>query len=491
MQAKDLPLFELFTRLQEAGLPLGLDEYAILVKALQAGFGVHDQATLSRLCQTLWVKNEEESQIFDYHFAEIIGPTARSRSEIAPTNSQTTYLHQESISSHGIATQKSRRLLNRAIIIFTLFLVSLAGLKLMRIEQEDINSPSPSLEQQQTTPNNSVTETEETPAGQQQQITPNNPGKSTEETPKVPITLLVFSVGSMLCGTCVSWLFIRQLTVLRNAAPDDRNADITTQIDTFQTEMITLDKGEVHLAEVFQESTNQNASTPRIQKIRRDEYFPLTRRQMRQGWRYLRRSSRQGPKTEFDVEGTVNQIANQGLFLEVLMRAPRSNRSDLVLLLDQDGSMVPFHSLSKQFMDTALRSGRLGNASVYYFHNCPRKYLYHDAQLQESEHLDHFLNRRLSLKSFVVIISDAGAARGGLNTNRILQTQEFLDQLKKWARSIVWLNPLPRNRWERTTANEIANFVPMFEINRTEFQSAIDTLRGQRKGYTTFSKTVL
>ncbi|MEM8610878.1 MAG: VWA domain-containing protein [Cyanobacteria bacterium P01_H01_bin.105] len=490
MQAKDLPLFELFTCLQEAGLPLGLDEYALLIKALQAGFGVHDQAALSQLCRTLWVKNEEEQQIFDYHFAKIVGPTALSYKEIAQANSQTSYFHQESISSNGIGTQKSRHLLKRAGIIFALFLVSLVGLRFLYVRQEEINTSSPPLGQNQNASNDSVASPEIDLPGQQQPI-PNNPVTSTEEAPEVLIKLLVLSVGSMLFGASVSWVFIRQLTVLVNTAPDDSDAEVMNQIDTFQTEMLAIDKTEVHLAEISRKLPKQNASIPSVQNLRQDNYFPLTRRQMRQGWRHLRRSSRQGPKTEFDIAGTINQIASQGLFLEPLMRAPRSNRSDLVLLLDQDGSMMPFHSLSRQFVDTALRSGRLGSVSAYYFHNCPSKYLYNDAQLQQPEYLNSLLNGRLSLKSFVVIISDAGAARGGLNANRILKTKVFLEQLKQCVRFVVWLNPLPRIRWEYTTASEIASLVPMFEINRTEFQSAIDTLRGQRKDYATFTKTVL
>lgn len=105
--------------------------------------------------------------------------------------------------------------------------------------------------------------------------------------------------------------------------------------------------------------------------IKSREYFPVTRRQMKQNWRYLRRPVREGIPTELDIEATVNQIGQQGVLLEPVLLPPRINQSELLLLIDQDGSMVPFHSLSRRLAETAVRGGRLGKAGIYYFHNCP------------------------------------------------------------------------------------------------------------------------
>ncbi|MCJ8283715.1 MAG: hypothetical protein MJK14_29035, partial [Rivularia sp. ALOHA_DT_140] len=69
----ELPLQELFTKLREAGLSLGIDEYQLVLRSLQAGFGIADRAALKRLCQTLWVKSAEEKSILNYYFEQIIG----------------------------------------------------------------------------------------------------------------------------------------------------------------------------------------------------------------------------------------------------------------------------------------------------------------------------------------------------------------------------------------------------------------------------------
>ncbi len=42
----------------------------------------------------------------------------------------------------------------------------------------------------------------------------------------------------------------------------------------------------------------------------------------------------------------------------------------------------------------------------------------------------------------------------------------------------AWLNPMPRNRWEKTTAEDIARIVPMFSVNREGLNDAVNILRG-------------
>ena len=45
---------------------------------------------------------------------------------------------------------------------------------------------------------------------------------------------------------------------------------------------------------------------------------------------------------------------------------------------------------------------------------------------------------------------------------------------------MAWLNPMPQERWAGTTAEAIAQQVPMFEFNRAGLEQAIGALRGQR-----------
>jgi hypothetical protein len=213
------------------------------------------------------------------------------------------------------------------------------------------------------------------------------------------------------------------------------------------------------------------------------DYLPVTKRQMKQAWRYLRRPVREGPCTELDVEATANQIARHGILLEPVLVPRRINRSELVLLIDEDGSMVPFHSLAERLMETALRGGRFGKTGIYYFHNCPVDYLYCDPGHQEAETFEQVLSRLSPTRSSVLIFSDGGAARGSDNGDRLELTEAFLNRFKQRVRYMAWLNPVPKSRWPATTAGKIGRSIPMFECDRPGLQEAIGVLRGRRTNF--------
>jgi inactive STAND len=255
---------------------------------------------------------------------------------------------------------------------------------------------------------------------------------------------------------------------------------LTDWIETVEIEFDTLPL-EVQIVQTARQTFRRSEEISDNYLIINSEYFPVTNRQMKQIWRYLRRPLREGAPTELDVEATVNQIGCQGLLLELVLVPCRTNRAELLLLIDQDGSMVPFHALSHRLVETALRGGCIGKASIYYFHNCPTEYLYHDPNHQQAELVKDIVTNVCSHQTSVLIFSDAGAARNGYSRERYELTREFLVQLKQRVRYIAWLNPMPSSRWLNTTASEIACLLPMFEISRRGMQDAINVLRGRAR----------
>jgi uncharacterized protein with von Willebrand factor type A (vWA) domain len=209
-----------------------------------------------------------------------------------------------------------------------------------------------------------------------------------------------------------------------------------------------------------------------------DEYLPVTPRQIKQSWRFLRRRVREGSLAELDVEGTVEKICQQGVLLEPVMMPSYKNRAELVLLVDQGGSMVPFHHLSRQLIDKAQQGGNLTKIGVYYFYNYPEKYLYTDPNRLKYQLVTSILES-IDSRTGVLIVSDAGAARGNLNEVRVEYTVKFLKQLEQSVRYYAWLNPMPNDSWQDTTAGKIARFVPMFEMSCEGLNAAINTLRGR------------
>ncbi len=237
------------------------------------------------------------------------------------------------------------------------------------------------------------------------------------------------------------------------------------------------------------------------------DYLPVTRRQLKQGWRYLRRHVRQGPPAEIDIQATVRRITEDGFFLTPIMRPRRTNKAALLLLIDQNGSMAPFHVLSRRLEETVQTAGNLGQLAIFYFHDCPA--VVRDGRITTDFYREHIVTehpqglngRPLSqvLAEFdldytsVLIFSDAGAARASWDDERIQATYLFLYQLRSLGvKNIVWLNPMPEDRWDgdrlealnllekfENSATAIANFVPMVSMEQGGLYRAIDGLKGK------------
>ena len=75
-------------------------------------------------------------------------------------------------------------------------------------------------------------------------------------------------------------------------------------------------------------------------------------------------------------------------------------------------------------------------------------------------------------RSVVVVMSD------GYDTDPPERLAGELARLKKRARRLVWLNPLPADTWAGSTAGELARHVPMFPMDRLGMYRAVDVLRG-------------
>lgn len=209
-------------------------------------------------------------------------------------------------------------------------------------------------------------------------------------------------------------------------------------------------------------------------------YYPISRRSMAYTWRYLRRMVADGAPTVLDLDATVAQVAQQGFFLAPVYRRQERNEAKLLLLVDQNGSMVPFHRFTRDLVETVVDESGLSeeNVRVVYFQNVPAEQVYRDRYLTELRELQEFLSV-CDAETSVLVVSDAGAARGYRKLDRIRATTRFLFQLKRHTALVAWLNPMPLERWEGSSAEIIANLVPMYQMDKDGLSHAIDVVRGQ------------
>jgi uncharacterized protein with von Willebrand factor type A (vWA) domain len=243
--------------------------------------------------------------------------------------------------------------------------------------------------------------------------------------------------------------------------------------------------------------------------------FIINYREMAQAWRRLRKPVRQGAKIELDIEATIARRCRQGVVAPIVLVPRQRNAARVLLLIDRQGSMTPFHRAADELCNALRQSANLDDVTMFYFHNVPAEgaddtilaplseqlfptmdtvlaqieplttgNVYKDAELLEAEPLTKVLPM-YAAHAAVVLLSDAGAARKQYNTLRLLDTVAFLKALRLYTSTVIWLNPLPARKgkpddyWANTTAAQIARHIPMFPLTRWGLHQAVNVLRGQ------------
>ena len=203
---------------------------------------------------------------------------------------------------------------------------------------------------------------------------------------------------------------------------------------------------------------------------------PLGRLSMAYAWHTLRQLRPEGPRTELDLEATIDRVAVERHYTGPVYKRRLCHRARLLLLIDRRGSMGPFHHLTSDLVETASEARAFDRLDVRYFHNLFTDYIYRDPLLNRWQAVDDLLGG-IDARTMILIVSDAGAARGHFNPDRIIATIKLIVHLRKFGRETVWLNPMPSNRWEETSAEAISYAIPMFPLDRHGIFRAFHHLR--------------
>ena len=212
--------------------------------------------------------------------------------------------------------------------------------------------------------------------------------------------------------------------------------------------------------------------------IMTDNYHPFTERQLTQQWRRLRRRQVQGASRDIDLQATIKHVAQQGFFDTPVMQRHLVNDYRLVVLVDWKGSMLAFHTLSDLIVETLKQE--LPKTEVWYFRNHPQDYFYGRPDWTEAIETDKWLFQLAQNPAHILIVSDGGAARGNFVTERLQAWFRFFKQVKPIAPNIVWLNPMPQERWAGSTAGYVEKMVTMKPIN-DDVKSIKDLVLGLKR----------
>ncbi len=237
-------------------------------------------------------------------------------------------------------------------------------------------------------------------------------------------------------------------------------------------------------------SAVQVAGERHFKDFRQDTILDI--RQFQVAFRKLRQySSRmEGDRTILDIDKTVDETCDSGGMLKIVYDKPRKNTVKLLLLIDSDGSMMPYSQLCNRLFQAASKSNHFKDLKVYYFHNCIYDYLYTTPVCRRGEWVDtNWVLGNLNSEYKVIFVGDAAMApfelfrRGGNNVIGLFNEEpgiDWLNKFKKRYKKQIWLNPIEAKYWEnlygRETLHEIKDIFPMFELTLDGLERGIKKL---------------
>jgi uncharacterized protein with von Willebrand factor type A (vWA) domain len=418
-------LLPLFLELRKQGVPLGISEYLLALKSIREGIGIEDIDRLERFLKLLWAKSQEDREIFHLKFTELVKlrlnkpikistETNEDKSSISNTNKPTT---------DDDGNNQSEKLTQRKDKTLT------------KKQQYNITINS----------------------SRELSSTINLSGEGRGQ--KAEYRRFLSPVSAVNTGSKGLKLPLNFYSV----APSQEGSKSPSDLSLMPSATLLLPSSTKTIYK-----KNPYNLIPRL---------PISQRDMTISWRNLRSLQREGIAEELDVQGTINDICKVGFFRHPVLQARRRNQVKLVLLIDSEGSMSPFNLLIKALQESIEKGGLLGNISTFYFHNCPEVYFYKKPNLTQTCPIEDVLSEQVKDNS-VVIVSDAGAARRTYDGQRLKETKTFIKQLRQYTYLYAWLNPVPQPRWRTTTAEEIAEFVPMYPLDRQGLNDIVKILLG-------------
>ena len=198
-----------------------------------------------------------------------------------------------------------------------------------------------------------------------------------------------------------------------------------------------------------------------------------------------------GPKTELNVEKTIEKTCDEGGRLELVMERPRKNQTKLLLLMDSGGSMWAYADLCNRLFQAVNQSSHFKDLKIYYFHNCFYDQLFTTPSCSWRDKIStEWVFHNLKPEYKVILVGDASMApsellyRGGsldyFHSNERTGIY-WLQEMHRRFPSAIWLNPMRENNWAYAygayTISLIREEIPMFPLTAAGLEAGIKELK--------------
>ena len=183
--------------------------------------------------------------------------------------------------------------------------------------------------------------------------------------------------------------------------------------------------------------------------------LPITTAEVRSLWRSLRVRVRSSRQQEVDLGATLAAIEREGIYADVVLRPVLTRKTEALILVDTHNAMIPYRPAIQPLLK-AVDDRWIDPAERYYFTAYPDNYLFEWDRPTQAQSLGRILPRLHSSRTVVMVISDAGAAMGDRSPERVEGVETWLKQMGPSVRQVLWINPVPAQRWARSAAEKIA-----------------------------------
>lgn len=237
-------------------------------------------------------------------------------------------------------------------------------------------------------------------------------------------------------------------------------------------------------------SAVQVAGERNFRDFREDNTLDIRNFQM--AFRKLRQfsSKNDGPKTELDIDKSIEATCNNAGNLKLVFDRPRKNTVKVLLLFDSAGSMSVYSRICSQLFQAAHHSNHFKSLQVYYFHNCFYQELFTEPSCNKRTTIDtNWILRNLDSDYKVILVGDGTMApsellRAGGASYRSAYNPEpgivWMQRVQKHFSHIVWLNPIRQRDWDYIygyqTLSLIRQIFPMYELTLEGLDAAIKKL---------------
>ncbi|MDO4472892.1 MAG: VWA domain-containing protein [Bacillota bacterium] len=234
----------------------------------------------------------------------------------------------------------------------------------------------------------------------------------------------------------------------------------------------------------------QVAGERNFKDFREDTILDIRSFQM--AFRKLRQYSSRvdGQERVLDVDKTVDETCDNGGLLSLAYEKPRKNTVKVLLLIDSEGSMLPYSRLCNRLFQAVSRSNHFKDLKIYYFHNAIYDQLYTTPHCKMRDSVETtWVFNRLDADYKVIFVGDAAMAPSELyrpGGNAIIGLfnretgMEWFQKFKKRFKKQIWLNPIEKSSWEYTygsrTIHDIGEVFPMFELTLDGLEKGIKKL---------------